>query len=86
MSRTVLYVGVTNNLERRIEEHKLDAAGAKRTFAGKYNCCHLVYMERYAYVEHAIARETEIKKWSRAKKDALIATENPDWKFLEYEN
>ncbi len=80
--RTVLYIGVTNSLENRIAEHKADAMGDKETFAGKYNCCYLVFMEHHRYILNAIAREKELKRWTRAKKEALINTLNPDWKFL----
>jgi putative endonuclease len=85
-ARTVLYIGVTSNLDRRIEEHRLDAEGAKKSFAGKYNCYHLLYVEHYVYIANAIAREKEIKKWSRAKKEALISAENPNWTFITYDN
>lgn len=79
--KTVLYTGMTNDLERRLEEHGANA-GNPITFAGKYHCNNLVYYERFTYVEHAIAREKEIKKWSRRKKEALISAFNPKWRFL----
>ena len=74
--RTVLYTGVTNNLERRMAEH-FDARGNPATFAGKYYCYDLVYWETTPSITGAIAREKEIKGWTRAKKDALIASQNP---------
>ncbi len=82
LNRTVLYIGVTNSLETRIAQHKADAAGEKKSFAGKYNCYHLVYMEHHKYINNAIAREKELKGWSRAKKEELIRELNPDWSFL----
>ncbi|MEO5998011.1 MAG: GIY-YIG nuclease family protein [Chitinophagaceae bacterium] len=67
--RTVLYTGITNNLPQRIIEHYLNR-GNPKTFAGRYNCHHLVYHEYFDYVVDAITREKEIKKWSRKKKIA----------------
>ncbi|GIV40154.1 MAG: endonuclease [Thermonema sp.] len=84
-SKKVLYVGITNDLRRRLYEHKLDAYTTKSHFTGKYNAYFLVYWERFEYVEHAIAREKEIKKWRRAKKEALINSFNPEWRFLNDE-
>jgi len=81
LNKTVLYIGVTNNLEVRIAQHYQNA-GDKKTFAGKYYCHYLVYYEHFTHIEHAIERETELKKWSRKKKEALIATTNPEWRFL----
>lgn len=83
ISRRVLYVGVTNSLENRLAAHKADAMGEKRTFTGKYNCYHLIYYEHFQLAEDAIARETEIKGWTRARKDALINSKNPDWDFID---
>jgi putative endonuclease len=80
-NRTTLYVGVTNNLPARITEHWKER-GKPDTFAGKYYCYNLIYYEEYQFIQTAIARETEIKKWSRKKKEALIATKNPTWMFL----
>jgi len=80
--RTVLYTGVTNSVETRISQHKADAGGEKKTFAGRYNCIYVIYMERFQYINNAIAREKEIKGWTRAKKEALINSFNPRWEFL----
>ena len=77
--RNVLYTGVTNSLEKRVWQHKNKAVPG---FTKKYNCDRLVYFESYGEIEQAIAREKQIKAWSRAKKDALIATLNPDWNDL----
>jgi len=75
----VMYVGVTNNLERRVNEHK---SGLIKGFTSKYNVHKLVHVEEFDSVNDAIAREKEIKKWSRAKKDALVGKNNPSWKDL----
>ncbi|HNH21697.1 MAG TPA: GIY-YIG nuclease family protein [Ferruginibacter sp.] len=83
--RQVLYTGVTNNLARRIDEHATDAAGAKKTFAGKYNCIYLVYWERFQFIRSAIAREKEIKGWRRERKLNLIRSINPAILFLNEE-
>ncbi len=83
--KTVLYVGVTNNLKRRLEEHLADNNGPKRTFAGRYFCYNLIYFEYFPHIEWAIAREKEIKGWNRAKKESLIMKKNPDWRFLNDE-
>ncbi len=80
-NKTVLYIGVTNDLETRLTQH-YENRGNKKTFAGRYYCYHLIYWERHQYIEHAIEREKEIKKWRRAKKETLINEFNPDWKFL----
>jgi putative endonuclease len=81
-TKTVLYTGVTNDLDRRMSEHLDDCNGERSTFAGKYFCYNLIYYEYYAQIEWAIAREKQIKRWGRSKKEALIARFNPDWRFL----
>jgi putative endonuclease len=73
---------VTNALANRIAQHKSDALSEKKTFAGKYNCCHLVYMEHHKYILNAIAREKELKGWTRERKEELIKSLNPEWAFL----
>ena len=80
-NKTVLYVGVTNDLARRLFEHK-ENKGSRNSFAGKYHCHCLVYYEHFSNIEYAIEREKEIKKWSRIKKMNLIASTNPTWRFL----
>lgn len=80
--KTVLYTGVTNDIEVRIKQH-YNNRGKKETFAGKYFCYKLVYYERYHDVNMAIEREKEIKDLSRAKKEELIAQENPKWLTIE---
>lgn len=77
-SRT-LYTGVTNNLERRIFEHKHHLVEG---FTSKYNITRLVYFEETSDVYTAIAREKQIKGWMRAKKLALIESTNPEWRDL----
>jgi putative endonuclease len=79
--RTVLYIGVTNNLDSRLAEHFFNKGNVK-TFAGKFYCYNLVYFEEFQYINDAIAREKELKGWSRAKKEGLIKTKNPDWTFF----
>jgi len=76
---TVLYIGVTNSLERRASEHSL---GLGSTFARQYNAHKLIYFEAYSDPTSAIAREKQLKRWSRAKKEALIARRNPQWHDL----
>ena len=78
-SDTTLYIGVTNDLERRVAEHR---SGTIPGFTQKYNCHKLVYFESFSVVEQAIAREKQLKKWSRAKKYALIDTQNKERKDL----
>ncbi len=73
-----LYVGVTNNLERRVYEHRQGAGG----FTKRYKLTRLVYHESTPDVWAAIQREKEIKGWVRSKKITLIASMNPFWKDL----
>jgi putative endonuclease len=80
--KTVLYTGVTNDLKLRLQQHYQNR-GNKRTFAGRYYCYRLLYFEVYTDINQAIAREKEIKNWSRERKEALIATKNPKWNFLK---
>ena len=81
--KTVLYIGMTNNLTIRLDQHFQDSIRSKKSFAGKYNCFHLIYFEKFEESNKAILREKEIKKWSRKKKDLLIDSFNPNWYFLE---
>jgi putative endonuclease len=78
----VMYVGVTNNLERRIYEHKNKMI---KGFTEKYNVSKLVYFEETQDVIAAIEREKQIKKWRRQKKDQLVNSSNPTWKDLSLE-
>ena len=85
-NKTVLYTGVTNNLARRLYEHEQNSIPFRhRSFAGQYNAYFLLYYERFEFIEHAIAREKEIKGWRRSKKEALINSMNAEWKFLNDE-
>ena len=81
-ARTVLYTGITNDLDRRLQEHLDDNMNDRKTFAGKYFCYNLIYYEWYSDIRTAIGREKEIKGWIRAKKEKLIESFNPAWRFL----
>ncbi|MCM8569172.1 GIY-YIG nuclease family protein [Gramella jeungdoensis] len=83
IQKTVLYIGITNNLSCRIDQHFQESKNTKKSFAGKYNCFHLVYYEKFENPSEAILREKTIKKWRREKKVKLIQDFNPDWEFLE---
>ncbi len=78
-SRHVMYVGVTNDLERRGAEH---GDGRGGSFTRKYRLNTLVHIEEFQFVDEAIAREKEIKGWRRSKKDALVEASNPTWADL----
>jgi putative endonuclease len=75
----VLYTGVTNDLERRVREHK---SGLIPGFTQKYRCKKLVYFESFSDIEQAIRREKLIKEYSRDKKNQLVNNVNPEWKDL----
>lgn len=77
--RTVLYTGVTNDLRRRLEEHR---KGLGSKFVKRYNAYTLVYAEYFQYVNDAIACEKRIKAGSRRKKLELIEGQNPTWRDL----
>jgi len=77
-SRT-LYVGVTNDLERRVHEHK---SGLVEGFTKRYKINRLVYFAETSNIEGAITREKEITKWRRSKKMDLVEAANPGWKDL----
>jgi putative endonuclease len=74
-----LYVGVTNNLIRRVFEHK---RGIASSFTRKYHVHRLVHFEQTGDVEAALIREKQLKKWNRKWKLQLIERENPDWRDL----
>ena len=78
----VIYVGVTNNLERRVYEHKHKLI---QGFTEKYNIDRLIYFEATEDISSALAREKQIKGWRRAKKISLIEEINPGWKDLSLE-
>lgn len=79
-SDTTLYIGVTNDLERRVTEHR---SGTIPGFTQKYNCHKLVYFESFSDVEQAIAREKQLKKWSRSKKIFGIQVPLGAWHSIE---
>jgi putative endonuclease len=74
-----LYVGMTSQLSTRILDHK---AGRGGFFTSHYSVNRLVYVECHKYVNNAIARETQLKKWRREKKVRLIVSKNPQWRDL----
>ena len=74
-----LYIGVTDNLARRIWEHKNDLV---KGFTQKYSCHKLVYYEQFLDAENAILREKQLKNWRREKKEMLIRKVNPGWEDL----
>lgn len=78
-SDKVMYVGVTNNLARRVSEHKSEMIDG---FTKRYHTHKLVYFEEYTEVNDAIVREKQIKSWSREKKNQLVKMKNPD--FADY--
>jgi len=80
---SVLYVGVTNNLERRVWEHKNEVN--KDSFTSKYNCFKLVYYEHTNSIRTAIEREKQLKNWKREWKNELIGKQNPDWTDMSIE-
>ncbi len=82
-NKSVLYIGVTNDLKRRLIEHNENTNNNKEfKFTTKYNCTYLIYWERFQWIDQAIAREKQIKGWVRKKKEELITSFNPSWKFL----
>ena len=81
--RTTLYTGVTNDLRTRIFQHYQNR-GTWKTFAGRYYCYRLIYYEHFYDIDMAIEREKDIKNMSRKKKEELITSKNPDWKFYDY--
>jgi len=82
--KTVLYVGVTDDLKQRLYFHNNPEPFSK-AFTAKYKVNYLVYYEHFTDIETAINREKQIKKYRRTKKDALINKFNPTWKFLNDE-
>jgi len=77
-THSTLYTGFTNNLGRRLAEHRSGSRG----FTGRYRLCKLVYFEEHSTALDAIAREKQIKAGSRRKKIELIESTNPEWKDL----
>ncbi len=81
-TNTVLYIGVTDNIQRRIYEHKNELLEG---FTKKYHVHYLVYYEMYQNIKDAIAREKQLKGWTRIKKVNLIESMNPMWRDLSEE-
>lgn len=79
VSRRVLYIGVTNDLWHRVRQHKNHYFDG---FSAQYHTTRLVYYEEHAWIHDAIARETQLKKWRREKKEWLITRLNPHWRDL----
>lgn len=75
---TVLYIGVTNSLSCRAEQHV--ESRCQSSFTRKYNVNRVIYFETYASIQVAIAREKQLKRWSRKKKLELIYSVNPEFK------
>lgn len=76
----VIYIGVTNNIDKRVKEHKFKVY--PKSFTAKYNCDKLVYFEEFEDGEKASIREKQFKKWKRQWKVNLIQEMNPDWTDL----
>ena len=74
-----LYVGVTHNIARRLQEHKTSLIPG---FSSQYNISILVHLEEFSLMSDAVAREKKLKKWNRAWKIQLIEERNPEWKDL----
>jgi len=81
--RQTLYIGVTNDLQQRVYQHKNKAH--PNSFTARYNINRLVYFETFGDINDALAREKQIKSWRREKKTALFTAENPNWKDLSLE-
>ncbi len=80
--RSTFYVGITNDLGRRLKEHRQNIENGVLTFASRYNIEFLVYYQKFTWVQEAIAREKEIKGWRREKKLNLIRSFNENFEFL----
>lgn len=79
-NNTVLYTGVTSDLEQRVYEHKTKFY--PKSFTAKYNCDKLIYFEEFSDIEEAIHREKQLKRYKRSFKENLINSMNPDWNDL----
>ena len=78
-SNSVLYIGVTSDLTKRVLQHKNHE---NEGFTDKYNCTKLIYFEEYNDIQTAIEREKQLKKWHREWKNNLVKQMNPEWKDL----
>lgn len=81
-NKTVLYTGVTNNLKKRLQQHKEKLN--PNSFTARYNVYYLLYFEKFTWIQLAIEREKEIKNLSRAKKLDLIKKQNPNFDFYNH--
>lgn len=81
--RSTFYIGMTNNLGKRLKQHKENIEKGIKTFPSKYNLQHLVYYQKFSWVQNAITREKELKGWRREKKLDLIRAFNSKFEFLE---
>ena len=77
----VLYTGVTNDLARRVDEHK---RGVNAGFTSRYRITRLVYFEEFADIRDAIAREKQVKSWTRTRRIGLVEQRNPFWQDLTH--
>ena len=82
IKKTVLYIGVTNNLGRRLAEHQSNSN--PKSFTAQNNVYYLVYYEKFTWIQLAIQREKKLKKFSRARKEELIKEFNPELKFFNH--
>ena len=82
-NKTTLYIGITNDIKNRLYYHQNN--DNKQAFTKKYNCFYLIYYEMFGNVNDAIAREKQLKGWSRKKKEKLIYGFNKEWLFLNDE-
>ena len=80
-NKTVLFIGMTNNLKDRLYYHNNPQAHS-RSFSHRHKCGHLIYFEHFFEVDDAIKREKQLKRWNRTKKEYLIGIKNPNWDFL----
>ncbi|MDR2496361.1 MAG: GIY-YIG nuclease family protein [Tannerellaceae bacterium] len=78
-NNTTLYIGITNNLARRVYEHKM---GCNNSFTHKYNVTKLIWYDCFPDPNSAILREKQLKKWNRTWKEKLVCTINPEWEDL----
>jgi putative endonuclease len=82
--RTTFYIGMTNDLAKRLEQHHQNIVKGKKTFASKHNVEFLVLYEKFTWVQQAILREKELKGWRRDKKLDLIRAFNSNFEFMNY--
>ena len=80
--RSTFYIGVTNNLKLRLKQHRENIN--KNSFTSKYNVVFLIYYEKFTWIQEAISREKELKKWNRNTKIELIKESNPEFEFIDF--